>query len=243
VLNPARALLAVHDKARTARLLAEEGVPHAAARVVRSADDPPPFGFPVVVKPRFGSWGVDVNRCADEVEYRELLGRLAYVGWFRRSGALVQPLLPSRGVDLRLVVAGGVVIGSGQRVAAPGEWRTNIALGGSRVPGRADPRERALALAAARAVGGDLVGVDLLPLPDGSRVVVELNGAVDFDHHYAAPGSDIYADAARALGLYRRREPGTLPRSTRGAEVRTFPNRSVGGPAMPSAPRAARLRQ
>jgi glutathione synthase/RimK-type ligase-like ATP-grasp enzyme len=55
-----------------------------------------------------------------------------------------------------------------------------------------------LALAAARAVGGDLVGVDLLPHGDG-WVVLELNAAVDFTDDYSFPGRDIFADAADRL--------------------------------------------
>jgi glutathione synthase/RimK-type ligase-like ATP-grasp enzyme len=53
------------------------------------------------------------------------------------------------------------------------------------------------------AVGGDLVGVDLLPLPGGRYVVLELNGAVDFDDRYSLPDTSIYSEAARALDLPR----------------------------------------
>ena len=58
----------------------------------------------------------------------------------------------------------------------------------------------ALAEAAAAALGAGLVGVDLLPVDDG-YVIVELNAAVEFDQGYSLPGADVYADAARALGL------------------------------------------
>ena len=79
-----------------------------------------------------------------------------------------------RGFDLRLVVSGGVVIGAIERVAAPGEWRTNIALGGTRRRAALRPDARDLAVKAAAAVNGDLVGVDLLPAEDGWRVI-EIN--------------------------------------------------------------------
>lgn len=59
----------------------------------------------------------------------------------------------------------------------------------------------ALAVRAVAAIGMDLAGVDLLPLPDGSHVVLELNGAVDFDSRYSLRGGDAYLDAAAALGL------------------------------------------
>ena len=55
-------------------------------------------------------------------------------------------------------------------------------------------------LAAAAAIDADLVGVDLIPI-DGGHLVLELNGAAEFDHAYDLPGSDVYVDAARALAL------------------------------------------
>jgi hypothetical protein len=73
-----------------------------------------------------------------------------------------------------------------------------------------------LAAAAAAAIGADLVGVDLLPLPGGGYTVIELNGAVEFDEDYSLPGGDVYRDAAAALGVLPRRardagRPGVQP--------------------------------
>ena len=117
-----------------------------------------------------------------------------------RHGALLQELIAPRGYDLRVVVAGGAVVGAVERVAAAGEWRTNISLGGSRRPCAPSAQASALAEAAAAALGADLVGVDLLPV-DGGYVIVELNAAVEFDRGYSLPGADVYAVAAEALGL------------------------------------------
>ena len=106
--------------------------------------------------------------------------------------------MPLLGHDVRIVVAGGEVIGAIKRVAQPGEWRTNVALGATRVPIEPSPAARELALAAASAIGADLLGIDLLPVGPGRYVVLELNGAVDFSHEYD-PGGDVYASAMRAL--------------------------------------------
>ena len=57
-----------------------------------------------------------------------------------------------------------------------------------------------LALQAARAIGIDFAGVDLLPVNDG-WVVLELNGAVDFDRKYALHGADPFAAALESLGI------------------------------------------
>ena len=74
-------------------------------------------------------------------------------------------------------------------------------------PGRASPDARATAIAAAAAVGADLVGVDLLP-SDAGWVVLELNGAVDFTTDYSLEGRDVFDEVARALT--RERQPAAL---------------------------------
>jgi [lysine-biosynthesis-protein LysW]--L-2-aminoadipate ligase len=158
-----------------------------------------------VLKPRFGSWGRDVERCTTAEELDAALVRLQAKERFREHGALAQELVEPKGWDLRLVVAGGRVVGAACRIARSGEWRTNAALGAQVEPVEPPPRARALALAAARAARADLVGVDLLPTPNGGFVVLELNGAVDFRPLYA-PRSDVFADAVAALLGDRVRE-------------------------------------
>jgi len=123
--------------------------------------------------------------------------------WFR-AGAVAQEFVPPRGYDLRLVVAGGRVVGAVRRVAAPGEWRTNVALGASRAATVPPAAAIELALAAAETAGLDLVGVDLLPDGRDGYVVVELNGAVDFNREYRLLG-DPFAVAAAALCRRARR--------------------------------------
>jgi RimK family alpha-L-glutamate ligase len=158
-----------------------------------------PFEPPVVVKPRFGSWGRDVVLCADPAALRRHLARIAHRRWFKSHGALVQELVPPQHEDLRLVVAGGTVVGAVRRVAAPGEWRTNVALGATRHQTTPPPEACELALAAARAIDGDLVGVDLLPTPDGGHIVIELNGAVEFNEQYSLDGGDVFERTLAAV--------------------------------------------
>jgi RimK family alpha-L-glutamate ligase len=203
VLNGAGALLAVHDKLRTARLLRAAGLPRPRTTVVRGREQPP-FEPPLVLKPRFGSWGRDVLRARDQDELEHALAEVRNRPWFRRHGALVQELLPAHGRDLRLLVAGGRIVGAGERIAAPGEWRTIVSLGGSLRPLDPPPEAQELARTAAAAADADLVGVDLLPLGGDRYAVLELDGAVDFDVGYAL-GGDLYLEIARALGLAEER--------------------------------------
>jgi [lysine-biosynthesis-protein LysW]--L-2-aminoadipate ligase len=197
VLNPPPALVAAHDKLETARLLACAGLPHPTTVHV-TGDVLPVLPLPVVVKPRFGSWGKDVVRCDSESELIACLHAMQRRPWYRRHGALVQALIPPQKRDLRFVVAGGEVIGAIERIPPPGEWRTNVALGATRH--HVDPPEAgcSLALAAARAVGADLVGVDLLPDGEGGYVVLELNGAVEFTQDYALGAGDVFERALLA---------------------------------------------
>jgi glutathione synthase/RimK-type ligase-like ATP-grasp enzyme len=60
---------------------------------------------------------------------------------------------------------------------------------------------RTSGIAAAEAVGADLVGVGLIPLEGGGFVVLELNGAAEFDGRYSLGARSVYEAAAQALGL------------------------------------------
>ena len=210
VVNGPGTILAAHDKLLTALKLGAAGIPH--PRTIH-VDGPPsrlPLELPVVVKPRFGSWGIDVCLCRTEDELAACLEELRDRTWFRRQGALVQELVPPRGHDLRVLVVDGAAVGAVKRVAAAGEWRTNIALGGHRVAATPPPLARQIAVAAAAAVGGGFVGVDLLPTAHGFSVV-EVNGCVDFTADYGV-GFDVHVAVAGALvRLAERRKWAAAP--------------------------------
>ena len=153
---------------------------------------------------------MDVWRCDTIDERDRVLAALSGRRWFRRRGAVVQELIPPVGHDLRVLVSDGRVVGATSRVPVAGEWRTNVSLGAARVPVVPDAAACSLAVAATAAIGADLVGVDLLPVGDG-HVVLELNGAADFDEAYDLDGRSVFAEAARALGLL----PGAGPPAAR----------------------------
>jgi [lysine-biosynthesis-protein LysW]--L-2-aminoadipate ligase len=198
VLNGRRTLVAAHDKLTTASVLYDAGIAHPRTVHVASWLPLPELEPPIVFKPRFGSWGEDVIRCDDEDAIEEALAILAEKAWFDSTGAIAQKLVAPRGHDLRIVVAGGRVVGAVRRVAAPREWRTNVALGARREPVTPPPDACDLAIRAADAAGGALVGVDLLPADLGTWVVLEVNGAVDFNSIYSLD-EDVFAAAIAAL--------------------------------------------
>jgi RimK family alpha-L-glutamate ligase len=202
VLNPRLALTTAHDKLATAAVLANARLPHPRTAQVAPWLPIPELEPPLVLKPRFGSWGLDVFRCDDYEELEAALAEVRTRAWFDATGGVLQRLVSPRGYDLRIVVAGGRVVGAARRVAARGEWRTNVTLGGRREPVLPPADACELALAAADAVGGDLVGVDLLPADADTWTILEVNGAVDFTGAYSL-GEEIFAVARSAL-LRRR---------------------------------------
>jgi glutathione synthase/RimK-type ligase-like ATP-grasp enzyme len=108
LLNPPSALVAAHDKLLTARILRRAGIPHPRTWLIAEGVLSPAPELPVVLKPRFGSWGKDVVLCptADELDRR--LAHFAQRPWFPEQGVLAQELVPPLGWDLRIVVAGDV---------------------------------------------------------------------------------------------------------------------------------------
>jgi RimK family alpha-L-glutamate ligase len=198
LLNPPSALVAAHDKLLTARILRRAGVPHPRTWLIADGAPSPAPELPVVLKPRFGSWGRDVVLCPTADALDRELARFSQRPWFAGQGVLAQELVPPLGWDMRVVVSGGRVVGAARRVAAPGEWRTNVALGGHIERAVAPPLAQALALEAAAAIRGDLLGIDLLPLGE-SFVVSEVNGAVDFRRTYALGPGNVFRDAVHEL--------------------------------------------
>jgi len=210
VLNRAGALLGAHDKMLTARVLMRAGLPHPRTRILHPGGLVPDWDGPLVVKPRFGSWGREVELLEDEIAFRRHLRTLEHRLWFQRHGAVLQELVPPAGMDLRVVVAGGTAVGAISRVAAPGEWRTNIALGGTRVAVEPPAEALELAVRAAEAAGVDLLGVDLLPDGAGGHTVLELNGAVDFTREYRIDRDPFVAAAAELTRAAAADAPATL---------------------------------
>ncbi len=198
VLNRANALYTAHDKLATALTLGRAGIPHPTTAHVGVRDPELPFDPPFVVKPRFGSRGRETFLCETNRDLRATLRSVAERGWFQAQGALVQELISPCGFELRLVVAGGEVVGAVTRSARAGDWLTNIAPGESRAAVLPSVEACRIAVAAAREAGADFVGVDLLPRGDG-YTVLELNGCVDFTDGCSIRGEDVFARTARAL--------------------------------------------
>ncbi|MHB1562290.1 MAG: ATP-grasp domain-containing protein [Isosphaeraceae bacterium] len=203
VLNPPRAIEAAVDKYLTLALLDAAGLPvpatwagQSAAAALAAFDT---LGGDVVVKPLFGSEGRGLVRVGD----RELAWRTFHA--LERLGAVLylQRAIRHPGHDIRVFVLDGRVLAAMRRHAPPGEWRTNVALGGEAEAYGPSPEESHLAIAAAAAVAAEAAGVDLVLDPDrGGPVVLEVNAVPGWRALARVSGVDV---AAALLDSLRRR--------------------------------------
>lgn len=173
VMNSPRAIERSVDKFWTTALLEQAGLPVPETIVCERPEDAV-AAFralgDVIVKPLFGSMGLGMVRVSDE----EMAFRVSRTLEAIRGVYYLQRAVDHAGCDVRAFVVGDRVIGAIER-RAPG-WRTNLARGGEAHPITLSPEWTALALRAARAVGAEYAGVDLLPARDGTVYVVEVNG-------------------------------------------------------------------
>jgi ribosomal protein S6--L-glutamate ligase len=194
VLNPPRAVEAAVDKYLTLALLERSSLPVPATWIGQSATEALAafdiLGGDVVVKPLFGSEGRGLVRLGEkEVAWRtfhalERIGAVLYVQRFVRHP----------GHDVRVFVLKGSVLGAMGRRAMPGEWRTNVSLGGKAEPCRLEPEAERLALAAARAIGAEMAGVDLIVDLDREQLMVlEVNAVPGWRALARVTGVDVAA--------------------------------------------------
>lgn len=137
-------------------------------------------GFPVVLKPIVGSWGRGVYPLRDDevtnmiVEMREEdnnpLARIYYI----------QEMIQRPPRDLRCIVVGDEIIAAVYRYSAQNEWRTNVARGGKAENAPITNELEEIVLRAARAVGGGVLGVDLMEDEQRGLLVHEINNTVEF---------------------------------------------------------------
>ncbi|MFL5576850.1 MAG: RimK family alpha-L-glutamate ligase [Gemmatimonadaceae bacterium] len=223
VVNSPRAIERCVDKFYTSALLQEAGLatpetivcerPEDAAEAFRAMGD-------VVVKPLFGSMGLGMVRVSDPDTAFRVFRALEAI----RSVYYLQRAVPHDGCDVRAFVVGGRVLGAIERRAVDGGWRTNVSRGGAARAVALPAACEELAVRAARAVGADYAGVDLLPASDGTVYVLEVNGIPGWSGLQEATGVDV-AGAIVDQALARRPGGGAVgPTGTpRGTERAAAP--------------------
>ncbi|SMX22878.1 30S ribosomal protein S6--L-glutamate ligase [Boseongicola aestuarii] len=191
-LNESVAIGRSRDKLRSMQLLARDGV---GLPVTTFAHDPKQTeevlklagGAPLVIKLLEGTQGLgvvlaDTDRSAKSV-----------IEAFRATGTniLIQEFIKEAGgTDIRAIVIGGRVIAAMKRTGAEGEFRSNLHRGGSAELIKLSPEERSTAVRAAKAMGLNACGVDMLRANHGA-VVMEVNSSPGLEGVENATGLDV----------------------------------------------------
>jgi ribosomal protein S6--L-glutamate ligase len=195
------------DQVRTLRSLAEAQIPTPHTMMIESPEQIEAvfnyLGRPMVTKDPKTMAGVGVRLAETEAQVRTHLQQL--------GGK--RPLIAQRfyaecaGADCRLFVVEDEIAGAIRRVAQPGEFRANLWLGGTPRPYAYSNYEASLAIAARKAIGIDIAGIDILTTVKGP-LVVEVN------HN---PGATGIERAAELIVQYAERKARTATRTTIGS--------------------------
>jgi ribosomal protein S6--L-glutamate ligase len=191
-LNESVAITRSRDKLRSLQLLARDGVGLPVTGFAHQPDDIQDLikmvgGAPAVIKLLEGTQGIGVvlaeTRKAAESVIEAFMGLKANI--------LVQEFIKEAGgADLRCFVVGGKVVAAMQRQAKEGEFRSNLHRGGSAQLIKITPAERATAVKAAKVMGLNVCGVDILRSNHGP-VVMEVNSSPGLEGIEHATGKDV----------------------------------------------------
>jgi ribosomal protein S6--L-glutamate ligase len=190
--NESQGISRSRDKLRSMQLLAREGVGLPVTSFAHSTKDVDGLidlvgGAPLVVKLLEGTQGMGVVLAETKKAAESVIGA------FRQLNAniLVQEFIKEAGgSDIRAFVVGNRVVAAMERTAAPGEFRSNIHRGGTSRKIRLTPEERAAARRAAKILGLNVAGVDLMRSNHGP-VVLEVNSSPGLEGIEGASGVDV----------------------------------------------------
>jgi [lysine-biosynthesis-protein LysW]--L-2-aminoadipate ligase len=181
VVNHPETAAVCADKAHNSLVLADAGIPTPATEVAFTKEAAleaiESFGYPCVLKPIVGSWGrlmakVDSRNAAEAIlEHKETLGHYEHKVFY------VQEFVEKPGRDIRVVAVDGEPVGAMAR--SSDHWLTNAAQGAETERIDLDDEMRDLVARASEAVGGGLLGVDLMETGD-AYTVHEVNHTVEF---------------------------------------------------------------
>ena len=191
-INESVAIGRSRDKLRSLQLLAREGIGlpvTAFAHDTSQTDDVLDIvgGEPVVIKLLEGTQGVGVVLAETRRSAKSVIE--AFRG--AKVNILVQEFIKEAGgADIRTIVVGGKVIASMKRQGGEGEFRSNLHRGGSTHSVKLTPEERSTAVRAAKVMGLNVAGVDLLRANHGP-VVMEVNSSPGLEGIEASSGVDV----------------------------------------------------
>ena len=191
-LNESVAIGRSRDKLRSMQILSKYGLglpltayandPKQAEEIIRAVNGPP-----VVIKLLEGTQGIGV------VLAETMSSAKSVIEAFRGANVniLVQEFIKEAGgTDIRALVVGGKVVAAMKRTGAPDDFRSNLHRGGSAQIVKITPEERSTALRAAKHMGLNVCGVDMLRSNHGP-VIMEVNSSPGLEGIENATGKDV----------------------------------------------------
>ncbi len=198
VINRSDAVMACRDKLQAHQMLAEAGVPFPRTVLARKPSEVAKMvrlvgGPPVILKLVSGTHGKGVMLGKDLEEIQASLETV----WALNQTLLIQEFVKaSAGVDIRVLVVGGRVLGGMQRRAKLGSFRSNVHQGAAVEPYPLSDHLEWLALRATEVMGLDIAGVDLVRDPTGYSII-EVNSAPGFEGFERATGVNVAREMLR----------------------------------------------
>lgn len=201
-VNESVAITRARDKLRTLQLLARKGIGLPVTGFAHSPDDTADMiklvgGAPMIIKLIEGTQGRGVVLAETDQAAASVIEA------FRNLDAyfLTQEFIAeAKGSDIRCFVVGGKVVAAMQRTAKEGEFRSNLHRGGSAKAVRITPEERSTAVRAAKVMGLNVAGVDIVRSNHGP-VVLEVNSSPGLEGIETATASDIAGQIIQFIEL------------------------------------------
>jgi len=185
VVNPPAVGDVCADKVKTSIALSSAGIPTPETTVAFTTDAAleaiESYGYPCVLKPVVGSWGRLMAKIDSRPAAEAVLEHKATLGHYEHKVFYVQEFVDKPGRDVRALAADGEPIAAMTR--SSDHWLTNAAKGGEAAAFDLDGNALELVERASAAVGGGLLGVDLMEVggvDSGEYTVHEVNHAVEF---------------------------------------------------------------
>jgi [lysine-biosynthesis-protein LysW]---L-2-aminoadipate ligase len=180
------------DKINTTTALVAAGVPSPRTLIAFTPESAlqaiETLGYPVVLKPAVGSWGRLLAKISDRDAAEALLEHKDTLGSYQHAIFYIQEFVDKPSRDIRSFVVGDETICAIYRESD--HWITNTARGGRARNCPVTPEIDRLSRAAARAVGGGVLAIDLLEHPDG-MLVSEVNYTMEYRNSIDTTGVDI----------------------------------------------------
>ena len=192
-VNMAHVAEACGDKLVTTTVLYKAGIPQPKVwlaftpeAAIETIDR---VGYPVVLKPVVGSWGRLLSKINDRDAAETILEHKETLGSVQHQIFYIQEFITKPGRDIRSFVIGDRTVCAIYRSSE--HWITNTARGGKAEVCPVTPEIHEISMAAARAVGGGVVAIDILEDPNRGFLINEVNHTMEFHSTVPLTGVDI----------------------------------------------------